>query len=177
VADGTVLSYPAGAPPGAPSTLQQGQVADLGVVEQDFVLESSREVAVATYQLGQTLVDPAVFGKGDPAQSTPAAIEQYRLEYVFLAPDDYDVSFADIVMPLGANVQVDGMPISVAPTPIDGEYGVARVELGVGSDGAHRLTSTLPVGLQVMGYGFATSYQYPGGLNLLGIAPPMPPIK
>ena len=177
VADGTTLSYPAGTPEGAPAAIQQGEVVDLGVVNQDFTLEASREIAIATFQLGQTIVDPAIFGKGDPSQSTPAAIEQYRLEYVFLAPDDYDVSFADIVMPLGATVEIDGAPIGVAPTPIDGEYGVARVQLGVGVDGAHRLTSSEPVGLQVMGYGFATSYQYPGGLNLLGIAPPLPPIK
>jgi hypothetical protein len=31
-----------------------------------------------------------------------------------------------------------------------------------------------PVGLQVLGYGKYTSYQYPGGLNLGKIAPPPP---
>ena len=35
----------------------------------------------------------------------------------------------------------------------------------------------LPVGLQVMGYGFATSYQYPGGLNLKGITAPPPVLQ
>jgi hypothetical protein len=34
------------------------------------------------------------------------------------------------------------------------------------------MTSTMPVGAQVMGYGAYTSYQYPGGLNLTLIAPP-----
>ena len=29
---------------------------------------------------------------------------------------------------------------------------------------------------RMMGYGFATSYQYPGGLNLKGIAPELSPI-
>jgi hypothetical protein len=33
------------------------------------------------------------------------------------------------------------------------------------------------VGIQVVGYGSYTSYQYPGGLNLTLIAPPPPPIK
>jgi hypothetical protein len=39
------------------------------------------------------------------------------------------------------------------------------------------LVSDKPVGLQVMGYGSYTSYQYPGGLNLGLIAPPPPPIQ
>jgi hypothetical protein len=50
-------------------------------------------------------------------------------------------------------------------------------QLGPGMGGAHRLSADQPVGLQVMGYGFATSYQYPGGLDLRGIAPPLPPLK
>jgi hypothetical protein len=37
------------------------------------------------------------------------------------------------------------------------------------------LTASVPVGLQVLGYGEYTSYQYPGGLNLSQIAPaPLP---
>ena len=39
------------------------------------------------------------------------------------------------------------------------------------------LEATQPVGIQVMGYGLATSYQYPGGSNLSSIAPPPPVIK
>ena len=53
--------------------------------------------------------------------------------------------------------------------------GVWRVTLGAGKNGAHTLVSQKPVGLQVMGYGSYTSYQYPGGLNLKLIAPPPPP--
>jgi hypothetical protein len=37
--------------------------------------------------------------------------------------------------------------------------------------------SSPPVALQVLGYGFATSYQYPGGLNLQLVAPPPPPLQ
>jgi len=176
VADDTTLTYPAGTPAGAPATLSAGQVVDLGVVDSDFELESDRAVQIATYQLGQTIVDPSLAGKGDPAQSTVAAIEQYRTKYVFLAPADYDVSYADIVMPLGAQVSIDGAPIGVAPAPVGADLGVARVTLGPGVGGAHVLVSYERVVLQVIGYGFATSYHYPGGLNLEGIAPPLPEI-
>ena len=54
-------------------------------------------------------------------------------------------------------------------------YGVARYKLGPGNSGAHTLMSDKPVGIQVMGYGQYTSYQYPGGSDLLAIAPP--PVK
>jgi hypothetical protein len=48
---------------------------------------------------------------------------------------------------------------------------VTRVELGRTADGAHTLSATAPVGLQVAGYGAYTSYYYPGGLDLKEIAP------
>ena len=55
-------------------------------------------------------------------------------------------------------------------------WSIRRIMLssGPGLDGKHRLESTLPVGLQVMGYGWATSYYYPGGLNLSIISEPPP---
>jgi hypothetical protein len=177
VVGGTTLTYPAGSPAGAPTQLNAGSMHDLGVVEQDFEVIGDREFEVATFQLGQTLVDPQPFGRGDPSQSTPASLEQYRSTYVFLAPDDYDVSFADVVMPLNATLTLDGAPVSASPALIGSGHGIARIQLGPGMGGAHRLVADQPVGLQVMGYGFATSYQYPGGLDLRGIAPPLPPLK
>ena len=178
VADGTTLSYPSGAPPNAPTTLAAGQVHDLGEVDQEFEITGDKPFQVATFLLSGSIADPGqVFGKGDPAQSTVAAVEQYRKKYVFLAPNDYDVSYADVTMPLTANVTIDGAPLGVVPTPINSEFGVARVPLSAGTDGAHVLISDVEVGLQVMGYGFATSYHYPGGLNLKGISPPLPPVR
>jgi len=174
--DGTALTYPNGAPAGAPTSLSAGQVFDLGQVDRDFEVVGDAGFQIATFMLGQTIVDPGLSGRGDPAQSTVASVEQYRDKYVFLAPDDYDVSYADVVMPLGAQVVLDGTPISAAAEPIGDGFGVARILLGPGQGGAHLLTADQAFGLQVMGYGFATSYHYPGGLNLKGIAPPLPEI-
>jgi hypothetical protein len=176
VVDGTHVTYPGGAPAGAPSTLGAGEVRDLGIVDRDFELVADQPIQIATFQVGQTIVDPAIQGKGDPSQSTVAAVEQFRREYVFLAPNDYDVSYADVVMPMTAALTLDGAPVLIAPTAIGSGYGVARVLLPRNATGAHRLVATEDVGLQVMGYGFATSYQYPGGLNLKNIAPPLPPV-
>ncbi|MFO0671164.1 MAG: hypothetical protein U0235_16310 [Polyangiaceae bacterium] len=41
--------------------------------------------------------------------------------------------------------------------------------------GVHTISSTKPVGLEVVGFGAYTSYHYPGGLELAPIAPA--PIK
>ena len=175
--DGTKLTYPNGTPVGAPALLNAGQWVDLGVVPQSFEIEADQAFAVGSFQLGGSVVDPntpELDRKGDPSMSLMTAVEQYRTKYVFLAPLDYDVSYADIAMPLDAVVTIDGAPVAEMPQAIGVSYGVVRHLLGKGQGGAHVLTSTKPVGLQVSGYGKYTSYQYPGGMNLKSIAPPPP---
>lgn len=175
--DGTKLTYPSGTPAGAPGTLNAGQWVDLGVVQQSFEVEADQAFAVASFQLGGELVDPntpELDRRGDPSMSLMTAVEQYRVKYVFLAPLDYDVSYVDIAMPLDAKVTIDGATLGETPSAIGAVYGVARHLLGPGQGGAHVLTATKPVGLQVSGYGKYTSYQYPGGMNLKVIAPPPP---
>jgi hypothetical protein len=178
--DNTQLVYDP-KPSVAPSSINAGQVIDLGLVPFDFEITGSHEFAVASFQLGGTLADPKMVGdttpsKGDPSQSLITAVEQYRLKYVFLAPDDYDVNFAVVQVPLGTTMTLDGTTVTEPWSAVGGGgFGVVRIQLGAGMGGAHLLTSTMPVGLQVMGYGAHTSYQVPGGVNLLPIAPP--PVK
>ncbi len=172
--DGTTLTYLPSTPKGCPAKLDAGQVVDCGVVASDFEVKGSHEFALATFQLGGSIVDPQG-GRGDPSQSVPASVEQYRVKYVFLAPGDYDVSYADVVAPTNASLVLDGAVVQKHATAIADGYGVTRVPLSAGaSGGAHELLATAPVGLQVVGYGEYTSYQYPGGLDLKQIAPPPP---
>jgi IgGFc binding protein len=181
--DGTTLTYPSGGPPGAPNSLGAGQVVDLGIISQPFEVVSQdkdHEFAVSSFQLGGSVVDPSApitQQRGDPAMSMMTAVEQFRTNYVFLAPDDYDISYVDVTMPDGANVTLDGSPLSAPTQSLGGGYSLARASLGPGINGAHNLVADKAVGIQVVGYGFYTSYQYPGGLNLTLIAPPPPPIK
>jgi hypothetical protein len=171
-ADGTVLTYTPAAPAGCPATLAAGQVGDCGIVKSDFEVTGTHEFAVGSYMLGGSLVDPTG-GLGDPSQSFMAAVEQYRTKYVFLAPGDYEANFADIVAPSGTTVVLDNASINTSGAAVgDGYVVVHGVDLG--SSGAHVLSASAPIGLQVMGYGSFTSYQYPGGLNLKMIAPPPP---
>ena len=176
-ADGTTLTYPSGAPSGAPKSLKAGQVVDLGIVAKSFEIVGDHEFAVATFQLGAALVDPNTpppDQQGDPAQSLATAVEQYRKKYVFLAPADYNVSFVDVVQQMNTTLMLDGNLVGIQPTAIGSGYGIARILLGSGNGGAHLITASAPIGIQVMGYGAYTSYQYPGGLNLDVIAPPPP---
>lgn len=176
--DGTALTYPSGPPAGAPSMINAGQVADLGVVNQDFEVTGTSEFGVGMFMVGGELLGGAVGeAKGDPSFTLASSVEQYRTKYVFLAPDDYDASYVDIVMPMTAGVTIDGSPVP-APTPIGGSgFGIARAKLTNANGGHHVLNSSEAVGIQVMGYGSYTSYHYPGGLDLQAIAPPPPPIK
>ena len=193
--DNTHLTYnPPTPPPGCPTTLSAGQVVECGVggacpttvdltqtyscgtINQDFEVSSDQPFAIGTFTLGSSIVDPSTQPpdqKGDPAQSFPAAVEQYRTKYVFLAPDDYSVSYADIVAKPGTTMMLDAQSISVTPQGIGSSaFAIYRVKLGSGQAGAHVLTASQPVGLQVVGYGASTSYMVPGGLNLVRIAPP-----
>jgi hypothetical protein len=174
--DGTSLDYP-GDHPGGPASIDAGETADLGIVSLDFEIVADQAIAVASFQLGADLLMPGVPQDqqlGDPAQSFMVAVEQYRSKYVFLAPSDYVVSYVDVVQPLDATLSLDGTPLAVQPVPLGSGFGLARVALPPGGDGAHVLSASAPVGIQVAGYGSYTSYQYAGGLNLGHIAPPPP---
>ena len=178
--NGTHLTYPSGPLAGAPAVLNAGQVVDMGVVNSDFEVSGDHEFGVAMFMQGGSVVDPNGnannMGEGDPSQSIAIAVEQFRTKYIFLAPTDYDKNYVDIVAPGGAVMMLDGAPVSAGPQGVGAStYKVYRTPLGAGNNGAHVLTSTVPVGIQVLGYGLYTSYQYPGGLNLQLIAPPPPP--
>jgi hypothetical protein len=169
--------YPAGQPSGAPKAINAGQTVDLGIVSTSFEVVGDHEFAISTFQLGAELVDPktiAPLQQGDPAQSMATSVEQFRKKYVFLAPADYNVSFVDVVQQMNTTLTLDGNTVGIKPKAIGSGYGISRILLGAGNGGAHSITGTAPFGIQVMGYGAYTSYQYPGGLNLDAIAPPPP---
>jgi hypothetical protein len=172
--DGTKLTYTPSQPPSCPAFLNAGQVADCGVVTSDFEVSADHEFGVATFQLGGAMVDPdksAPQPQGDPSQSFAVTVEQYRKNYVFLAPTDYKTSFVDIIAPPTAMITLDGQDVSSQLKAISGTMFVGgHVSLGPGKDGVHVLDSSDPIGIQVIGYGDNTSYQYPGGLNLSAIS-------
>jgi hypothetical protein len=172
--DGTTLTYKPSQPSTCPAFLNAGQVADCGVVSTDFEVSADHEFGVATFLLAGSIADPDMSApqpQGDPSQSFAVTVEQYRTSYVFLAPTDYKTSFVDIIAPPSATITLDGQSVGSQLSPISGTGFIGgHVSLGAGKDGVHTLQSTDPIGIQVIGYGDNTSYQYPGGLNLSAIS-------
>lgn len=171
--DGTALTYAPSKPKGCPDTLSAGEVAQCdGPVSTDFVVTGTEEFGIATFMVGSTMYEASNRkAQGDPSQTVFASTEQFRDSYLFLTPDDYDVSYAVIVGPKDAAPVLDGASLTTFEPLAEG-FGVWRATLGAGANGAHTLTSSLPIGVQAMGYGAFTSYQFPGGLNVKRIAPP-----
>ncbi|MBI3072187.1 MAG: IgGFc-binding protein [Deltaproteobacteria bacterium] len=101
---------------------------------------------------------------GDPTMITAVPVEQFRKNYIFLAPDSYKFDFVNVVAPVGAVITLDGQPLSVALVPFGtGRYAAARIPI---ADGTHRIDSDKPVGVIVYGWDRYVSYGYPGGLSL-----------
>ena len=105
---------------------------------------------------------------GDPAFILSVPAEQYRDEYVFLAPNAYKEDYVNVIAPNTAEVSLDGTKIGAdqfVAVPAS-DFKVARILV---SDGAHRITATEPVGIVVYGYHDDVSYGYPGGANLFDL--------
>jgi hypothetical protein len=158
----TMITYD---PPqgGAPTTLANpGDYFEIPQTLADFVITGDKPILVSQYMQGQD----AGGGSGDPAMALAVATEQYRDEYLFHAPTNYDTNYVNITAPDGATITLDGVPVG-GFTPIGASgYGVARVGLSNAGDGNHYVTGTSEFGISVYGYGQYTSYWYPGGLDL-----------
>jgi hypothetical protein len=177
--DGTTLTYSPKQPEGCPSTLDAGQVVECkGIVSTSFEVQATHEFAVSSFQLGGSIIDAQTgmaTADGDPSMSPMVATQQYRQNYLFLAPTDYDQSFMDVVAPPGTGLMLDGKSVTESPSAINSAWSVTRVQLLGGNGGSHLLATTKPAGVQVEGYGAYTSYQYPAGLDLTKIS--LPPLK
>ena len=113
--DGTTLTFVPAPRRDARRRSTPGRSSTCGIVTSDFEVTGTHEFAVGSFQLGGSIVDPHG-GRGDPSQSLMVAVEQYRTKYVFLAPDDYSISFADIVAPVGTGARGRWLPARPPPT-------------------------------------------------------------
>jgi hypothetical protein len=185
-ASATALSYYPSKPAGAPDTLEPASVAEF-TAAVDFQVQGTTPFGVGSFLVGGENLDPVADPRdsmGDPSQSLVTGRAQYRERYVFLAPIDYTKNFVDISAPSGAVVTLDGVALNPATATTllgraeDGAspqtFDVYRQELAATRAGQHELSATTAVGIQVVGYGRFTSYQYPGGLNLNLVSDPPP---
>lgn len=166
----TKLTYFPEKPAKCPDTLSPGQVADCEIVDKSFGVEGDKEFTIQSFLVGSSYygLQDNSDALGDPSETNYPALEQFRKKYIFLAPKDYPKQFADVTAPKGTTLTLDGAAVTAPFEPIgDGSIGVFRLDLTTsGSNGVHSLEASQPVGVQVLGYAPATSFQYPAGLNL-----------
>ncbi|MCC7537771.1 MAG: IgGFc-binding protein, partial [Deltaproteobacteria bacterium] len=136
----------------APRTMNRGDIVELET-RDPIRIQGSEALLVVQFLVGQDYAgigSSGMMGVGDPSISLGIPTEQFRTEYTFLAPLTYEMSFANITAPDGQSVLLDGTPVS-GFAPIGGTgMSAARVAI---SGGVHTVTSSMPFGLTVYGFG------------------------
>ncbi len=154
---------------GAPAKIDEvGDYVEIAPTQADFVVEASKPVVVAQYMVGKNYDQ----GGGDPAMLITTGLQQYRDSYHFAIPDDFPLNFVTIIAPSSADVQLDDVVVTTFNLITGTDYRVARVAVTPQANGRHSIVSTMPIGVNVHGYGPETSYWYPAGADLKDIAGP-----
>jgi hypothetical protein len=156
-------------------TLNAGEWFEFGSRDH-FEILSDKPISVGQFLAGEHAPGPNVRGGyepgdaqiGDPAFILAIPSDQFRQDFVFLAPNKYARDYASIIAPVGAEVFFDDRLVESWEPVGAGAWQVARFLIG---DGVHLLLSDLPVGVLVYGYDSYVSYGYPGGLNLNVVDP------
>lgn len=156
-------------------TLNAGEWFEFGSREH-FEIVSDKPISVGQFLAGEHAPGPNVRGGlepgdariGDPAFMLSIPSNQFRRDFVFLAPNKYARDYTSIIAPVGAEVFFDDRMIEEWEPVGNGPWQVARFLIG---DGVHLILSDMPVGVTVYGYDSYVSYGYPGGLNLNVVDP------
>jgi hypothetical protein len=151
--------------PDAPSMLVEvGAKAEIVGTRADFKITANRKVLVAQFMEGRLAEgDPET---GDPSMTLAIPIEQYRSDYQFHAPQNYQTLYVNVVAPMSATVALDGVTLT-GFTPIGSSgLGILRHELAKNGTGNYVIAGDQRFGIDVYGYGTAASFYYPGGLDL-----------
>lgn len=130
--------------------------------DKSFELSASGKVQVGQFIVSRDQTDQFT---GDPTFLVHPPSNQLRADYFILTPKGYKQNFASVIRPKGLKVLLDGTEISSTLfQPLgSGNWQLAYIEL---KPGMHRLEAAAAFGLSVYGYGNATAYGYPGGMNL-----------
>lgn len=131
---------------------------------QSFNLKATGKVQATQIIVSRGMTDTFT---GDPSMQIVPSPKHYRTDYGILTPLGYADNYATVVRPAGLKIQLDGtnIPDSSFQAFGDNSFEYAYVDF---TTGQHQFTATGEFGLQVYGYGSATAYSYPGGMNLTG---------
>lgn len=179
--DGTQLTYEPSVPQGAPSVLNNGQVAVFNS-DAPFVVRS-QDVDHPFYLSSHMTGGQAVFdnfnGDGDPEYVNVIPPAQWLPKYLFLTDPTYGNTelvftrqkgkdgFADVTLKCLGTVS------GWQPADASGNFEYARVKLvaagapqGGCNNGANTAESSIPFGLTVWGWDPYVSYGYPAGMSV-----------
>jgi hypothetical protein len=191
--DGTQLTWIPDKPAGAPSTMNLGDVIEFNSTGP-FVVRSQGKTH--PFYLGAYMTGGASFGdEGDPEWVNVISPEQYLNKYVFFTDPTYPETSLVIVRTKNfegnfVDVDLDCAGVLDGWQEI-GNYQYTRVNLVTGdfqsvgncANGGHKISSSVPFGVTVWGWGDinqykSVSYAYPAGAGFQPInevvIPPMP---
>jgi hypothetical protein len=161
--------------PFASFTLQPGEVKTTWT-QDDVIITSDKPVMVGQILVSNEYLDGAYIG--DPSLTVYPPVDQFRNDYIFLAPGSWDQSWVVIAAEQGSDVAVDGTNpgnciVTLSGTLGDKTYESRRCPL---DEGVHGLHGDKPFGVVAYGYGAAGSYAIVGGADVKKIYDP-PEIK
>ena len=151
------------------AVLDRGEFLTLEL-DQPVELEASVPVSVAQFLASAHVLDGNSLG--DPAFTLVIPVERYRSDYVLVTPALYDVNYLSLVYPEGADITLDGRPVSAAGAEAVGSSGYIHHLVSLGGSAAvpvpHLLVGSEPFTVQAFGLAFYASYAFPGGVSVSG---------
>ncbi len=144
-------------------TLMKGEYAE-GITNQSFQVIADGPIQVGQYLASQGCTDDFT---GDPALIMSVSTSQFRSNYVFAVPKDYDADWIAVAKPVGSQVTLNGTALEQAKfkTVADGTFEVGYFKVQDG--GPYHLESDQSFGLYQYGFSGPASYGHAGGLNLI----------
>jgi hypothetical protein len=189
---GTTLTYEPSTPNGAPTVLDAGQLAEFSTIAP-FVVRSqdaSHPFYMSAHMTGAETLQGGSGVRGDPEFVNIIPPAEYLSSYVFFTDPTYPETNLVIVRTKGptgfADVTLDcvsGPLTGWLPVGSSGMYEYALTDLSTGNfagvgncnNGRHEITSAVPFGLTVWGWGSEAttdvyseyvSYAYPAGASV-----------
>ncbi len=140
---------------------------------ESLTVTGTEPLLVAQFLVGGDY-DPArlSIGRGDPDMVLAVPVDQTRPRYDFVAEAGFPVATAIATVPQGDALRLDGARVTRAPAHSVAGFDVYYLPVEAGAHSIESLRGAR-FGLVVSGLAAATSYTYPGGLDLAPISPPI----
>ncbi len=165
---GTTVSFNPSPAVGTCGSLGAGQFCEVQISTDTEISGNGKPIMVGHY-LASTIVPPLLpgfpsEGNGDPSLALAVPIEQFRGDYAFLVPAEYDENHVSIVAPMSGMVTLDGNDVTSQLASFgSGSHKAGRIAV---NPGAHSVKCPGGCSIEVYGYSDAVSYLFAGGLDL-----------